>query len=144
MLVKLEETRFCDDWEGDGMRSGDNVRSHEWVGQFVTIELSDDDDKFIRRAVGEYSRRRNIETTISDVTSDINARASHLKWCEAWQEFYNKVIDDYWYIGTDYAPDDRPEVYDKIGNYITIVPTTIRPGDFKALSVIVDEALEEI
>lgn len=144
MLVKLEETQFSDSWDGDGMRSGDNIRSHEWTGQLVTIELSNDDDDFVKQAVGEYSRCQSIETTISNVTHDIVIRATHLRWCVEWQAFYKKIIDDYWYVGTDYAPDDRPEVYDKIGNFLTVVPTTIKPGDFEALSIVVEEALGEM
>ena len=146
MLIKLEETQFCDDWEGDGMRPGDNVRSHDWVGQFVIIELSEEerDNKFLVQAAHEYNRRQKIDVTTNDVINTVTKRSAHLTWCAEWKKFHKKVIDDFWYVGTDYAPDDRPEVYDKFGNYITIVPTIIKPGDFNALSVIVDEALEEM
>jgi hypothetical protein len=145
MLVKLEETRFCDDWEGDGMRPGDNSRSHEWLGQLITIELSEKEQEntFLCQAVKEYNRRQGIDITADDVISAVTKRAAHLTWCSEWKKFHKKVID-YWYVGTDYAPDDRPEVYDTIGNYILIVPTNIDPGDFNALAKVVEEALEEM
>ena len=146
MLIRLEETQFCDDWEGDGMRLGDNVRSHEWTGQLVTIELSDKerDNSFLVQAASEYGRRQGIDVTALDVASAVTKRSAHLAWCAEWKKFHKKIIDDMWYVGTDYAPDDRPEVYDTIGNYILIVPTSVAPGDFDALSILVDEALGEM
>lgn len=138
MRITITETEFRDSWEGDGMRPGDNIRSHSWTGQFVTITLDGDENVFLATAVKEYDRCQPISITPEQVEQAIISRAAHLAWCAAWSTYYHQDQGG-WYVGTDYAPADRPEVYDDGGNFIGFLPKSVNPGDFATLAPLVSE-----
>lgn len=144
MKIVLTETEFSCSWEGDGMRRGDNIRTHTWLGQRVTITLDGTDDAFLLQAVQEYDKTQPLEITIQEVEGDLLDRAAHLAWVAAWEPYYKQAQPGGWYVATTYAPDDRPEVYDDGGNYLFIVPRSAQPGDFTTLKGLVREAMEEM
>jgi len=142
MKITTTETEFFDSWEGDGMRPGDNVRSESWTGQWITIDLEGDENPFLLAAIKEFDRRQSINTTPESVEARLMARAGHLAWCAAWATYYHQDQGG-WHVGTDYAPDDRPEVYDSGGNFLGFLPKSVVPGDYATLSPLVDEMFED-
>ena len=145
MKIACTEKEFTEAWEGDGMRPGDNIRSMSWIGQLVTIELTEKErkDPPLVQAAKEQDRRQELSTTPEDVEKAIKDRYAHITWCKAWSKFYHQVQDG-WYVGTDYAPPDRPEIYDDLGNFVCFLPEEILPGNFDKLKPIVAEAFEEL
>ena len=146
MKITLTPKTFTESWEGDGMRRGNNIRSHTWEGYLVSISLTPEEmkDACLVNAANPLTRQVSLDTTEEEIRSSIMRGADHLRWAEAWSKYFGQVKDDYWYVGTDYAPVDRPEVYDNYGNFIMTVPRDVEPGDFKKLSALVDEALRYI
>jgi hypothetical protein len=146
MIITLTMTEFTESWEGDGMRPGDNSRSDSWTGQLVGIKLTENETSniYLSQAVEEYPRRQELSTSIEDVQCWLTERVARLEWAAEWSKFFGLVQDDGWYVGVDYASADEPEIYDSCGNYITIVPQNIKPGDFEALADVVVDAFDEM
>ena len=153
MEIALTRKIFHDEWKEDRMCSGDSIRSREWEGQLLTIELNnnDNDNKFLVSVVEEAMnhRRLSLSVTVEEIKTYILNRAKRLEWAYGWASYYGIVrkspnTPDGFRVGIDYTSPDNPEVYTPDGNYICRVPQDIEPGNFVELEKYVLEYLEEL
>jgi len=141
MEVDLKRKENTVTWEGDGMRPGDNIRAKTEMILLVIVELDsqEKEDTTVVQVAKEFDGKKTNRISVSDIETDIKERIAYLKWCAAWKSFFNQKVANYFYVGTDFAPPDRPEVYDYYGNFLMILPKEVAPGDFATISKILQE-----